>query len=691
AVAALVAAGLRAAGGRCTVATAGPGFERTDAAGYRVRPDHPADLARLLDRLAADGRAPQAVLHLGALADADHEVASVAELLAAQQHGTESLLALARALAERGGGAGGGLGDGPGDRLPLLFATAGARPVLPTDRGGYRHAAALGLLRTLREELPWLGAVHVDLAADSDAEQSAAALLAELALPPGEPEVAYRAGLRHLRRLAALPEAAEAAEAEVAETGATESAERPGFVLISGGLGGVGSELAAHLLRTPGTRLLLVGRTPLPEPPGAAGAADTPGAAGTPSTPGSERLAAFQRLRALGEVRYEAADVTDPAQLQAAVDKARDAWSVPLTGVLHLAGERDEAPVTALDPTRWRAALAAKLAGGWVLHRLAAEQGAAFTAFSSVNGFFGGSMNAAYAAGCAFLDALAEHGTRAGRPVRSLAWSAWRGRGMSEGYQLAALTEARGYRALDPVAALRSYDLAARFTEPHLLIGADRTAPWVRSHLAGPLRAVQRLAGRVVLADGADLGAVAAAATSAARTLGVADHWVLRAAGSAEPGAGGAAAGGAGDADRLEETIAGLWAGVLGRERVGREENFFDLGGSSLLLVAAQAAVNEALGCELTVVDLFGHPTVRGLARHLGAAGVRAGDGLPGGPDDVPDGTGAAPGAASEQPTDEPATGAQSVLDRARRQAQRRRAAQAARRTTAEQKGDHHG
>ncbi|GAA2785378.1 amino acid adenylation domain-containing protein [Kitasatospora sp. CM 4170] len=673
AVAERVAAGLRAADGRCTVVTAGPGFERADAARYRVRPDHEPDLARLLDRLAQDGRRVDAVLHLGALDGADREPDSVAELVEAQRDGAQSLLALARALAARA--------EQRTAPLPLLFATAGAQPVLAAERGGYLHAAAGGLLRTLREELPWLGAVHVDLAADVDAGAAAGVLLTELALPPGEPEVAHRSGVRHLRRLAPLPEQPPAEQRSAEQppaAGQGADPEAPGFVLVSGGLGGVGTELAAHLLRTTGTRLLLVGRTALPD---GSDLEREPATGG----PAADRAEAYRRLRAMGEIRYEVADVTDPVQLRAAVDRARDAWSAPLAGVLHLAGDRDEAPVTELDPERWRAALAAKVEGGWVLHRLAAELDASYTAFSSVNGFFGGSLNAAYAAGCAFLDALAVRHGRDGRPVRSLAWSAWKGRGMSEGYRLAALTEARGYRALDPVAALRSYDLAAASAEPHLLIGADRTAPWVRAHLAGPARPVQRLAGRVVLADGTDLGAVCAGAGEAARTLDVDGHWVLRAAGSAEPGAAGAPDGAADAADRLEGTIAGIWAGLLGRERIGREENFFDLGGSSLLLVAAQAGVNEALGTDLTVVDLFGHPTVRDLARHLATTGMRTADGTSPADPGVPE-----PDAAG-RPAEPTAPSAASALDRARRQNQRRRTAQAARRTTAQQKGDNHG
>ncbi len=67
----------------------------------------------------------------------------------------------------------------------------------------------------------------------------------------------------------------------------------------------------------------------------------------------------------------------------------------------------------------------------------------------------------------------------------------------------------------------------------------------------------------------------------------------------------------------LERTIAAVWRDLLGVDRIGVEDNFFDLGAHSLLLVRAHARLREALGQELTVIDLFRHPSVGALARHL--------------------------------------------------------------------------
>jgi amino acid adenylation domain-containing protein len=68
----------------------------------------------------------------------------------------------------------------------------------------------------------------------------------------------------------------------------------------------------------------------------------------------------------------------------------------------------------------------------------------------------------------------------------------------------------------------------------------------------------------------------------------------------------------------LEQTLAGVWAEMLGIEKVGVTQNFFDLGGHSLLLVRLHARLQEALGRELTLVELFNYPNVRALAEHLG-------------------------------------------------------------------------
>jgi acyl carrier protein len=67
----------------------------------------------------------------------------------------------------------------------------------------------------------------------------------------------------------------------------------------------------------------------------------------------------------------------------------------------------------------------------------------------------------------------------------------------------------------------------------------------------------------------------------------------------------------------LESTIAAIWQEVLGLPQVGTTDNFFDLGGHSLLVVQVQRRLREATGQEVAITDMFRLPTIRALAQHL--------------------------------------------------------------------------
>jgi amino acid adenylation domain-containing protein len=78
-------------------------------------------------------------------------------------------------------------------------------------------------------------------------------------------------------------------------------------------------------------------------------------------------------------------------------------------------------------------------------------------------------------------------------------------------------------------------------------------------------------------------------------------------------------------ASGMERLVAGVWCAVLGSSHVGVEQNFFDLGATSVLVVRAQQELQRRLARPIPVTALFAHPTVRALAGHLsGSAGLPA-------------------------------------------------------------------
>ncbi len=198
-----------------------------------------------------------------------------------------------------------------------------------------------------------------------------------------------------------------------------------GTYLIAGGLGGFGLATARWLVREGARSLVLMGR----------------------SAAGESAEQTIAALRSAGaQVVVARGDVTAARDVRRIVEEIR-ATLPPLRGVFHAAMVLDDAPLLEMTWPRFEAALPAKIAGAWNLHReTLADELDYFVLYSSIATIFGNPMQSNYSAANAFLDALAHHRQALGLPALAVNWGVLEDVGyVSQHREIGQYLTARGY------------------------------------------------------------------------------------------------------------------------------------------------------------------------------------------------------------------------------------------------------
>lgn len=566
ALAAGLAAPLTAGGGHVILVMPGPHFARLAPDLYQVNPARRADWDQLLAALQhAAPSTIEAVVDLWPLdpaVDAGHQPASW-PCLVAGQHVPGLLHAMAEAPWLQS--------------TRLWLVTAGAQP-LDSTPVSVSQAPVWGLARVAALEYPTHWGGIVDLG-PTPSPLELASLAQQLHRPDGEDEVAFRQDRRYVLRLA---------PADDLRPTSWSCAPNAAY-LITGGLGGLGLEVARGLVQQGARHLVLTSRRGLP-----------PRAVWDslpPASHAAHQVGVIRQLEATGtQVFALAADASEPAQVKQVLAMLQEA-GLALRGIVHAAGVAQPAPLSALDMAAWETVLRPKVAGAWILHELTRHIDLDFfVCFSSVSAVLGSRDLGAYAAANQFLDALAHHRRALGLPGLSIDWGPWADVGMTHAADRMALARI-GLHALPPAAATAALGN---------LLGSDLAQVMVADiHWAtyGPVyeaRGQRHLLDEVVVRSPkvpADRPVVSSPfQTSLAAAPRRLRQRKLRA--------------------FLQEHVAavlGLAPGLL----PDPEQGFFDMGMDSLMAIQLKKLLEEQLGCELPRTLAFEYPTIDALAGYL--------------------------------------------------------------------------
>jgi polyketide synthase 1/15 len=359
-----------------------------------------------------------------------------------------------------------------------------------------------------------------------------------------------------------------------------------GTVLITGGTGMAGAELARHVVKEYGVRHVVL--------------ASRRGGRAEQTAELTLDLA-----RAGAQVQVLACDVADRGAVAELLAQLARRFP-PLRGVIHAAGVIDDAVITSLTPERVDTVLRAKVDAAWNLHELTRDLSLSmFALCSSIAGTVGAAGQGNYAAANAFLDGLAAHRQAAGLPGVSLAWGLWeRSSALTahlSGRDLARLNR-DGLGAMNAAQALEMFDAALVVDHPVVIATRlDRAALDTRA-VSGELPALfsgltrrprRRTTDHVV--DATESKSMLAQRLQA---LGPDDQHSL-----------------------LVETMCLHAAAVMGHpapEEIDPETPFRDLGFDSLTAVELRNRVKTATGLTLSPTLIFDHPTPNAVAVYIG-------------------------------------------------------------------------
>ncbi len=483
-----------------------------------------------------------------------------------EENGFYSLLALARAIADLSAESRAG--------LHVSVVTSGVAAVLGDELLAPERAALLGPCRVLPQEVPGVTSTVIDvLETDLSAERIGRLVDRLMAVGDG-PLIALRGRRRFLRRFRSIT-------LPPVEHG-MERLRQKGVYLITGGLDETGVTLAEQLFKACGARLCLV--APEDTPP-----MDRWGDWLSALDERSEESRRLRRVLALErsgcDLLVTAADLAHAGQVRQAVDLAVSRFGA-IHGVIHAAGRTGAGLMQWKSRSQASSVLVPKLRGTRNLAAVLSSQSLDFfVLFGSNAAISGGFGQSDTSAGAVFLDVFAQAEEQKGRQiVQAIDWDFFRWQPITASTpELAAALE-QGL-AKNGVAAEELFEIFLRVLAsslPQVIISTQ---------------------GLDVLTSQLDSFSATALLDAIATPGAAGSHARPEISVAYEPPQG-----------EAEEVVARVWQEAFGIDRVGRDDNFFELSGNSLLAIQIVTRISQALGVDLPTASLLEAPTVAGLA-----------------------------------------------------------------------------
>jgi acyl transferase domain-containing protein len=559
--------------------------EQFDKLGERVfvlNPFHRGGYGALMKEIRALGKSPRKILHLWGVTPEGALPANYDVYEESQNRGFYSLLALAQELGEHE----------VLNELQLSVVSNHMQEVTGEESLWPEKATALGPCKVIPLEYPFIKCRSIDIALPVSGsgleERLAENLIAEFNAAPAETVIAYRGRHRWVQDFEPLP---------LRASGKIERLRDRAVVLLTGGLSDIDLALARYLTGSVRARLVLVANESFPARdawPAWLNSHDE-------TDDASRRIREIQEIEeAGGETLVLKAKLSSREEVEKLLTRIRGRFGA-LHGVIHSAHAAGGGMIQLKTREAAVSVLAPKAQSALALHAALKEETldffVSFSTSLALTGVFG---QVDYCAANAFLDHFAEaHAYSDGTLYASInwhlpQWETWQESLLASvpalQMQFAETREQLGLTLAEGVEAFR-----------RILSGSQSRVIVSAQDFRALIAEQQAVAGTNLLDQ---LQATAATVRTGERSESVGDY--------VAPGS------------ELERAVAAVWEELFGIQHVGAADNFFEMGGNSLLAIQLVSRLRKELQIELPLNTLFESPTVAGLATAIESIQSRA-------------------------------------------------------------------
>lgn len=364
-----------------------------------------------------------------------------------------------------------------------------------------------------------------------------------------------------------------------------------GVYIITGGLGGIGLEIARHLSQKGAGNIALVNRSSMPERHEWAEILK----AGA-DTKLCQRINAINSIEADGTAVFSyPGDISVKDQMVGVINEIRDKFN-NINGIIHCAGLAGEGLISGKSQADLSKVLSPKIEGTFMLDNVTREDEIDFfVTFSSVMSILNVPGQGDYAAANAFMDSFAQWRSFQGKRTVSISWPAWKDTGMAAEYK--ADKNKSLFKPISVEQALSDFELILESGSTHVIAGEldfemlsciseDIQLFKLETDIAAELEST------------VSSNSLISAKESPLPTVKL-------------------KGGLSGNYTKLEKLIGNIWGAILEIGELSIHDDFYDLGGNSLLSINMASKLKEQLNVEIDINNLFEHFSIADLAMFI--------------------------------------------------------------------------